>query len=64
MNELNIRRNLNDDTRRQGICISGKVYSLHITKNNELIITDNLDYTKIYAVCSLDFYNFIYEDEE
>ena len=37
----------------------GEVYSLHITKNREAIITDNHDYSKIYAVYSLDFYNLL-----
>ena len=37
----------------------GKVYSLHITRNREVLITDNNDYTKIYAVYSLDFYKLL-----
>ena len=34
----------------------GKLFSLHIT-DDEAIITDIDDYTKIYAIYSLDFYN-------
>lgn len=34
-----------------------EIYSLHITDHGEAIITDNSDYTKIYAVYSLDFWN-------
>lgn len=56
MNELAIKRALNDSTRKQGILVNDEVYSLHITKNREVIITDNRDYSRIYAVCSLDLY--------
>lgn len=68
MNELAIRRALNDSTRKQEIMVGvpgrgGKVYSLHITKNREAIITDNYDYSKIYAVYSLDFYNLLEREE-
>ena len=58
MKELAINRHLDEDTRKQGILINGVVYSLHIT-NNEVIITDNHDYTIIYQVTSLDFWNTI-----
>ena len=61
MNELAIKRALNDSTRKQGITVNGEVYSLHITKNREAIVTDNKDYSKVYAVMSLDFYNRIVE---
>ena len=57
MSELSIRRALNENTRKQGILIDRVVYSLHITKNREAIITDNRDYSKVYAVMSLDFFN-------
>ena len=57
MRELAIRRELNEETRKQGIIYrDGEVYSLHITDHGEVIITDFSDYTKIYAVYSLDFY--------
>ena len=57
MSELAIKRALNENTRKQGILIDRVVYSLHITKNREAIITDNRDYSKVYAVMSLDFFN-------
>ncbi len=57
MNELSIRRALNEETRKEAVVVAGKVYSLHITHNREAIITDNYDYGKIYAVISLDLYN-------
>lgn len=57
MKELAIKRELNDDTRKQGVLINGIVYSLHITDHDEVIVTDNEDYSKIYAILSLDFYN-------
>ena len=68
MNELAIRRALNESTRKQGIMVGvpgrgGEVYSLHITKNREVIITDNSDYSKIYAVYSLDFYKLLEREE-
>ena len=57
MRELSVRRVLTDETRKQGILLMGEVYSLHITQRHEVIITDNSDYTKIYAVMSLEFAN-------
>ena len=58
MKDLAIKRELNEETRKQGIIYpNGEVYSLHITNNGEVIITDFSDYTKIYCVYSLDFYN-------
>ena len=54
---IHIKRALNENTRKQGILIGRTVYALHITKNREVIITDNRDYSLIYAVMSLDFYN-------
>ena len=57
MSTLSIKRALNDHTRKQGILIDREVLSLHITKNREVIVTDNKDYSKVYAVMSLDFYN-------
>ena len=57
MKELAINRVLDEETRKQAIWTKcGEVYSLHI-KNGEAIITDHKDYTKIYAVYSLDFFN-------
>ena len=59
MKDLAIKRNLDESTRKQGIIYrNGEVYSLHIT-NNEVVITDFSDYTKIYCVYSLDFYKAI-----
>ena len=57
MKELAVKRVLDEETRKQGILIEGVVYSLHITHNDEVVITDNEDYNKIYAIMSLDFYN-------
>ena len=61
MKELKIVRNLNEETRKQGIwvrCRDGRIeiYSLHIL-SDEVIITDNNDYTKIYALYSIDYCN-------
>ena len=57
MSQLRIKRALNETTRKQGILVNGVVYSLHITKNREVLVTDNRDYSKVYALMSLDFYN-------
>lgn len=61
MKELSIRRVLNEDTRKQGVLVGGKVYSMHFTKE-EVIITDNEDYTKIYYVASVDFWRALEEN--
>ena len=55
MKDLAIKRELSEETRKQGVVIGGEVYSLHIT-NDELIITDFSDYTKIYEIQSLDYH--------
>ena len=61
MQELAIKRNLNEDTRQGSVWMpfNGgiEVFSLHITDHDEVIITDHSDYTKIYSVESLEFYN-------
>ena len=54
--DLSIKRELSEETRAQGIAHENEVYSLHI-KGDEVIITDYFDYTKIYAIYSLDFWN-------
>ena len=55
MKDLKINRVLDEETRKQGVCINGEVYSLHITEN-EVIVTDFFDYTKIYSIQSLEFF--------
>lgn len=62
MKDLAIKRELNEETRKQGIVLeNGEVYSLHITEHGEVIITDFRDYTKIYCIYSLDYYNELYK---
>ena len=63
MTELAIKRALNDSTLKKGILIGGKVYALHITRNREALITDSTDYTKVYAVLSLELYNILDREE-
>lgn len=67
MQEIAIKRNLNEETRKQAIWLQTsegiKVFSLHITEHDEVIITDNSDYTKIYSVQSLGFYNLLERQE-
>lgn len=60
MKELAINRSLDESTRKQGVLVDGKVYSMHI-KGNEVIITDNEDYTKIYYIASVDFWQAMYK---
>ncbi len=60
MKELAIKRELNEETRKETVwcLINGAVecFSLHITGQGEVILTDHSDYTKIYSVKSLDFH--------
>lgn len=67
MQELAIKRNLNEETRKQAIWLKTsegiKVFSLHITERDEVIITDNSNYKKIYSIQSLDFYNLLERQE-
>jgi hypothetical protein len=64
MKGLAIHRDLNEETRKQGVRIEtkcgGNVFSLHLA-GDEVVITDNSDYTKIYAIYSLDYFNEIYK---
>lgn len=61
MQELAIKRNLNEETRQGSVWVRMgreiEVFSLHITHHNEVIITDHSDYTRIYSIESLEFYN-------
>ena len=56
-----ITRSLNEKTRRQGILIGGKVYSLHVT-DDEVIITDNKDYTQIYSIQTKEMFALLEAD--
>ena len=62
MQDLENKKNLKKETRKQGIraILNGNsiVLSLHITET-EVIITDNHDYTKIYAIYSIEYFNAI-----
>lgn len=63
MKILNIvRPNLDESTRKRGVLINGVVYSLHIA-DDEVIITDNRDYFKIYQISSLEFFNVISSED-
>ena len=63
MTELAIKRALNDNTLKKGVLIGGNVYALHVTRNREVLITDSTDYTKVFAVLSLELYNIIEQEE-
>ena len=57
----NVIKNLNEGTRKQGVLIGGKVYSLHIT-DDEVIITDNKDYTQIYSIQTKEMFALLEAD--
>ncbi len=60
MKELAIKRELNEETRRESVwCqMNGTIecFSLHITEKKEVILTDHTDYSKIYSIQTLEFY--------
>lgn len=60
MKELAIKRELNEETRKEPVwCqMDGAIecFSLHITEKKEVILTDHTDYSKIYSIQTLEFY--------
>lgn len=60
MKDLSIKRELDEDTRAQDVTVrvgnKMEVFSLHV-KGDEAILADHSDYTKIFAIYSLDFFN-------
>lgn len=62
MKDLPINRSLDESTRVETTVIHDKFFPAHITKKREVIITEQSDYTKIYSVMSLEFYNFLVGD--
>ena len=63
MTELAVKRALSDNTLKKGVLIGGQLYALHVTRNREVLITDNTDYSKVYAVLSLELFNIIEQGE-
>lgn len=61
MKELRFLPKLDESTRKQGMYINGVVYSLHITEDY-VFLTDNKDYTKIYQMTTIDFWNSLYSE--
>lgn len=55
MKNLTIDRTLHDGTLKETIIVGHITYALHTIKD-EVIITDVEDFTKIYAICSMEFY--------
>lgn len=64
MTELAIKRALDESTRLEAVKIGESYFCTHITTNREVIITDRLDFSRIYAVISLDLYNVMTDDKE
>ena len=57
MKALSVKRVWGEETKkRKNIVIGGKEYAIHVTHNNEIAITDPLDYEKIYCIQSTEFY--------
>lgn len=63
LKELPIKRELNEDTRLQGVYFGGVVFSLH-KHGDEYLITDNEDYNKIYQITSCGFWSLDYGVEK
>lgn len=53
---------LSEETRLEDILIWGEVYATHITEQKEIAITDRHDYSKIYMITSIQFYNLLTSD--
>ena len=64
MKTLTIKRKLNEDTREQSVWAiincEVEVFSLHVTED-EVIITDHKDYSKIYCIYSSEYYHAHYD---
>lgn len=67
MQELSIRRALDENTQKQSVWIyadgNPQVFALHITGKGEVIITDHADYTKIYSIQTLEYFNMLAQAE-
>lgn len=67
MQELSIRRALDENTHKQGVLIyadgESRVFALHITGKGEVIVTDHADYTKIYSIQTLEYFNMLAQAE-
>ena len=60
----NISYELSEETRLEDITIWGGVYSVHITEQREIIIADHSDYSKMYTIMSLQFYNLLIDGKK
>lgn len=60
MKSLEITRELNDNTRKQGLWINGIIFALHIL-GDEAIITDNYNYSKIYSIQTISMFNILFD---
>lgn len=60
MKNIEIKENLDEETRAGTISIYGEVYDQHIKDNMAYIVKYGFGNEKeVYAVMSLDFYNFM-----
>lgn len=61
MRDIAVRRCLSENTRVQDVVIDGKTYALHKVLD-EILLTDLYDYSKIFQITSIDFWNSLQEE--
>ena len=57
MTELPVKRCLDEETMMETVKIGDEFYSVHVSLSGDICITDQKDYSKIYAMISLPMYN-------
>ena len=60
MDKLLVNMYLDDGTYVYDIVINDKTYAVHVSVNNEVVITDYTDYSIVYAVFSKKFFKEFY----
>lgn len=56
MQELPVKRSLSEEDREEDTVVGGELVSIY-RKGNEVIITDTSDSTRIYMVCTTEFWS-------
>lgn len=59
MKDLPVNRVLLDNMRLEDVIVNGVLYAAYVTRSGEVCFTDLLDKTKIYALMSMEFYQWI-----
>lgn len=60
MNKLLVNMYLDDGTYVYDTVINDKTYAVHVSVNNEVVITDYTDYNIVYAVFTKKFFKEFY----